>query len=88
MQEVSWATKNVWETKTLQLEPQLKGYLLAIGIYANGNNAEEKHELENSTINVFFNNAPPVFQRTQYIKTQAVRDGFTNTKVRIGAARL
>ena len=88
MQEVSWATKNVWETKTLQLEPQLKGYLLAIGIYANGNNAEEKHELENSTISVFFNNAPLVFQRTQYIKTQAVRDGFTNTKVRIGASRL
>ena len=88
MQEVQWATKNVWETKTLQLEPQLKGYLLAIGIYAQSNNAEERHELENGTIDVFFNNAPPIFQRTRFIKTQAVRDGFTNTKVRIGAARL
>ena len=88
MQEVSWATKNVWETKTLQLEPQPKGYLLAIGIYANGNNAEEKHELENSTIDVFYEKAPPLIQRTQYIKTQAVRDGFTNTKVRIGSSKL
>lgn len=87
-QSVSWTTKNVWETKTLQLEPQAKGYLLAIGIYANSNNAEERHELEGGTIDVFFNNAPPIFQRTQFIKTQAVRDGFTNTKVRIGAARL
>ena len=88
MQEVQWTTKNVWETKTLQLEPQPKGYLLAIGIYASSNNAEERHELENGTIDVFFSDAPPIFQRTRYIKTQAVRDGFTNTKVRIGAARL
>tara|TARA_R110000796_G_scaffold230762_1_gene348469 strand:- start:663 stop:3194 length:2532 start_codon:yes stop_codon:yes gene_type:complete len=87
-QDVSWATKNVWETKTLELEPQPKGYLLAVGIYASSNNSQEKHELENGTINVFYEEAPPLIQRTQYIKTQAVRDGFTNTKVRIGSSKL
>ena len=88
VQNVSWDTKNIWQTKTLELQPQNKGYFAAIGITAASNNQEEKHELENGTIDVFFSKAPPISSRTQYIKTQAVRDGFTNTKVRIGAARL
>lgn len=84
--QFSTAAVGAWEEKQLTVQPQDKGYFLAVGFQTDDNNRQEKHLLE--LPNIFIDETTPILKEGSSGKAPAKRATFSRTKKRIGGTRL
>lgn len=76
-----------WETKTLTIEPQSKGYMLVYGVVTTSSNIREEY-FYMKDVEIFFETAPAITKTKLLPKNAAIRAGFTLAKKRIRGTRL
>ncbi len=87
MNQYSSAAIGDWETKTLTIQPQTKGYMLVYGVTATSDNIREEY-FYMKDVELFFDSSPTITKTKTMPKRAAVRSGFTRAKKRIGGTRL
>ena len=76
-----------WETKTLTIEPQSKGYMLVYGVVTTSDNIREEY-FYMKDVEIFFETTPIITKTKLLPKNAAIRAGFTLAKKRIRGTRL
>jgi hypothetical protein len=87
MNQYSAAAVGAWETKTLTIDPQTKGYFLVYGITTTSTDIREEY-FYMKDVELFFDSSPTINKTKSMPKRAAVRSGFTRAKKRIGGTRL
>ena len=85
--QYSAASLGDYETKTLTIQPQTRGYMLIYGIMTSSTNIREEYFYMRD-VNVYLESAPAITTTKTKPKNLAVRAGFTKAKKRIGGTRL
>jgi hypothetical protein len=87
MNQYSAAAVGAWETKTLTIDPQTKGYFLVYGITTTSTDIREEYFYMRD-VELFFDSSPTITKTKSISRRAAVRSGFTRAKKRIGGTRL